>query len=162
MSVTLRPLDRALVDELLTLAVTTATPAETMPPVDGPPGWTGQRREAFLVFYRSKVDGADAPTMYAITVDGELAGMVRLAPRPIPGEYETGIWLAGTHRGRGIAAAAVRAVLAEARRRGADAVVADTTPGNAAALGTLRACGADLWADEATGKVLARFDIGAA
>jgi hypothetical protein len=50
-------------------------------------------------------------------------------------------------------------VLDEARRLGARGVVADTTPGNVAALATLRSLGAELTHDEAAGKVLARIDL---
>ena len=164
MRVTLQPLDEALIDDLLAVAMAAATPEETMPPVDGPPGWTHARRAAFTDFYRARLDGlagSRATAMFAILVEGEVAGMIRLARTAIPGQVETGMWLGRGHRGRGLAGAALRAMLAEARSLGADTVVADTTPGNAAALGTLRSCGAVLTPDEAAGKVFAHFDVGA-
>jgi RimJ/RimL family protein N-acetyltransferase len=162
MNVTLRPLDEALVGDLLEVAVRTATPEETMPPVEGPPGWTEIRRQAFVEFYRGRLAGLDGPhstAMFAVLTGGEVAGMIRLARTVTDGEYETGMFLGGTHRGRGLGAAALRAVLGEARRLGARAVIADTAPGNLAALATLRSCGAELTADQATGKILARIDV---
>ena len=159
---TLRRLDEALVGELLEVAVQSATPEETMPPVEGPPGWTEARRRAFVEFYAVRLDGLDGEhrtAMFAVLADGEVAGMIRLARTDTDGEYETGMFLGGAQRGRGLGKAALRAVLDEARLLGARAVVADTTPGNLAALATLRAVGAELATDEAAGKVLARINV---
>jgi RimJ/RimL family protein N-acetyltransferase len=158
----LRRLDEPLLADLLSVATTDATPDEVMPPVDGPPGWTHARREAFLTFHRDRFGGLDAPlatVMYAIVVDGAVAGMIRLARTATDGAYETGMWLGRGRRGQGLGVAAVRALLDEARLIGARAVIADTTPGNAAALGALRSCGAMLTVDDSQGKVLARIAV---
>lgn len=147
----LAPLDLRLVESLLGVAVADAAPEEVMPPVAGPPGWTPARREAFRAFYRARLAGFAGPdrtVMYAVTVDGQVVGMIRLAVRGgedgDPAVLETGIWLARTWRGRGVGAAALRAVLAEAWSHGARAVVADSTTANPAALAVLRTCGAVL------------------
>jgi len=158
----LRPLDESLLSDLLELAVSSATPEEVMPPVSGPPGWTESRRRAFVEFHRARFNGfagPEATVMYGILTNDGIAGMIRLAQTSVPGEYETGMWLGRRYRGQGLASSAVRAVLAQAQELGAAAVVADTTPENAAALGTLRSCGAELREDRASGKVIARFSL---
>ncbi|HEY6592711.1 MAG TPA: GNAT family protein [Asanoa sp.] len=156
----LAPLDEDLVREMLAVAVAGATPAEVMPPVDGPPGWTEAYREAFVAFHRERHTGLDGPTrtvMHAILVDGAVAGMIRMTVVE-PGMVETGMWLARWARGRGLGTAALAALLERARAAGADCVVADTAPGNAPALAALRGLGATLRPDG--DKVYARFDLG--
>jgi RimJ/RimL family protein N-acetyltransferase len=144
--VTLRPLDDGLVGALLTLAVGSATPEEVMPPVAGEPGWSAERRRAFDAFYRAHLDGFAGPratVMYVVLDGDEVAGMLRLT-RFAAGVLQTGTWLGRGHRGRGVGRAALAAALAEARAFGAQAVVAQTTAGNTAALAVLRAHGARL------------------
>lgn len=162
MGLRLHPLDESLLADLLELAVGSAEPEEVMPPVAGPPGWTDIRRQAFVDFHRARFGGfagPEATVMYGILTDGGIAGMIRLAKTSVPDEYETGMWLGRRYRGKGLAAAALRAVLAQARALGGAAVIAETTPENAAALGTLRSCGAELRDDRASGKVTARFSL---
>ena len=155
----LAPLDEDLLRQLLTAAVAGATPAEVMPPVDGPAGWTADKREAFVAFHHERQTGLDGPThtvMHAVLVDGAVVGMIRMTvvePRIV----ETGMWLARWARGRGLGTAALAALLEQARAAGADRVVADTTPGNAPALAALRRLGATLHPDG--DKVYARFDL---
>ena len=157
----LTALDEALTVRLLEVAVAGVTPFESMPPVEGPPGWTPSTREAFLDFHRERntgLDGAHATVMYAISVGGAVVGMIRMSRREDePTTMETGIWLARSARGRGLAVAALRALVGNARAAGAKAVVADTTPANGAALAALRRCGAVLRPDG--DKVYARMEI---
>jgi RimJ/RimL family protein N-acetyltransferase len=132
------------------VAVAEAEPGEVMPPVEGLPGWTALRRDAFRAFHRAHFGGLDGPSrtvMFAITSGGDVVGMVRMARRDEPHTMATGMWLGRSARGQGIAVAALRALLAEAGRVGARVVVAETTPGNAAAMGVLRGCGARLRQD---------------
>lgn len=145
--VRLTPVDEANLEALLSVAVAEADPAEVMPPVAAPPGWSEARREAFRDFHRQHYAGLDGPTrtvMYAILVGGDVLGMIRMAWRAEPGTVETGIWLGRSARGLGLGAAALRELLAEAARVGAHRVVAETTASNHAALSVLRRCGAEL------------------
>jgi RimJ/RimL family protein N-acetyltransferase len=156
----LRLIDEEILDALLNAAVTDAEPDEVMPPVEGPPGWTTTRIEAFRAFHRERfgdLDNALRTTMYAIIVDGQVAGMIRLSRKDEDATFETGMWLRRSRRGQGLGTAAVRAVLVRAGEVGARTVVADTTPANAAALGALRGCGAAL--TERSDKVYAALDV---
>jgi RimJ/RimL family protein N-acetyltransferase len=156
--VVLTPLDDALTERLLAVAVAGAAPEEVMPPVDGPPGWTPARQEFFRAFHRERQPGLAGPphtVMFAVHADDRLVGMIRLTLET--DEAETGMWLARSARGRGLAAPALRALLDEARRAGARTVRADTTPGNRAALATLSRCGAAL--DHREDKVYARLEL---
>lgn len=132
--VELRPVDEDLLDELLTRAVSDAAPGEVMPTVDGPPGWTLARREAFLAFHRARMAGLAGPAReqgFAVMAEGRPVGVGRIAALDEPGVFEIGVWLGRSARGRGLApvvverlASAVRAaggVRALTRRR--DAVV---------------------------------------
>ena len=104
-------------------------------------------------FYRSNYGGLDGPTrtlMYAITCDGDVVGMIRMARRDEADTMETGMWVGQSARGQGIGVAALRLLLAEAARAGSRRVVAETTYKNTAALGVLRRCGAVL-RDDGTG-----------
>jgi len=141
--------DAALTERLLAVAVAGADPGEVMPRVDGPPGWTDAARDAFRAFYEERWPGLDGPlrTVAYVVVDGEtIIGMIRLT-RKDDERMETGIWLARPARGKGHGGAALRAVADEARRAGARTLVADTTPGNRAALAVLRRGGAALVPD---------------
>src|ERR1700754_4796549 len=103
MFVALTPLDDALTEDLLEVAVVDAAPHEVMPPVDGPEGWTPQAREFFRAFYRERqsLTGPLRTVMYAITDDDRLVGMIRLTLEA-DGTAETGMWLARSARGKGI------------------------------------------------------------
>ncbi|GIF76275.1 GNAT family N-acetyltransferase [Asanoa siamensis] len=158
LDVQLTPLDDALTERLLAVAVADADPTEVTPPVDGPPGWTRERRDFFRAFHQERQGGLAGPlrtVMYAITTEDRLVGMIRLT---IEGdEAETGMWLARTARGQGVATQALHRLLYEARRAGARTVEADTTPGNHPALATLRGAGAVLEANP--DKVYARLEL---
>lgn len=158
--VRLTPMRDELLEPLLSAAVAEAEPGEVMPPVPGPAGWTAARRDAFREFHRSHFGGGQVgpagSIMYAVTVGGDVVGGVRLTRLDTPvGVVETGIWLGRSARGRGIASAALRAVLDEAVRLGAHLVVARTTPANRAAINLLRRSGAVIGVEQ--GQVQARF-----
>ncbi|PPK70818.1 GNAT family N-acetyltransferase [Actinokineospora auranticolor] len=144
--VRLLPLDEATTERLLTVAVHEARPADVMPPARAewtPDTWTPATENAFREFHRSHFHGANGTVMYAVEAEGSLTGMIRMA-RISPDEAETGMWLGRSARGKGIGTAALRALLAEAAAAGVRTIVADTSTGNAAALGALRTCGATL------------------
>jgi RimJ/RimL family protein N-acetyltransferase len=71
-------------------------------------------------------------------------GSVRLKRADEHGFMETGIWLTRLSRGRGVAVAAMAAVLQEAAAAGARGIRADTTTDNFGALGVLRHLGFEL------------------
>jgi RimJ/RimL family protein N-acetyltransferase/SAM-dependent methyltransferase len=144
-AVELRLLDEDILGTMLDLAVAATDPTEVMPPLAGPPGWTPQRVDAFREFYRARFGGLDnalSTAAYAIIADGQVAGMIRMSREDEPRTVEAGIWLGRPFRGRGIGSAAVRSLLLSAAEAGADTVIADTSPDNAAALRTLRRLGA--------------------
>ncbi|MBW1596285.1 GNAT family N-acetyltransferase [Streptomyces sp. JJ38] len=161
--VILRRLDEALLPALLEAAVAGADPVEVMPPVPGPPGWTAERRAAFLGFHRSRSRGlAAAPveTTYAVLVGGRVVGAARLCPEPpgpVPqgaapgsggpgptasGAVEAGVWLGRSARGAGVGRAVLGGLVAEARAAGFAELVAHTTPDNTGARRLLEGCGA--------------------
>lgn len=143
--VRLTPVDEQTLEPLLSVAVAETEPAEVMPPVPGPAGWSLARRQAFREFHRAHFGGLDGPTrtvMYAIVIGADVVGMIRMSRTDDPDTVETGMWLGKSARGQGIGVAALRALLTEAARAGARSVVANTTTGNVAALGALTRCGA--------------------
>lgn len=142
--------------ELLEVAVADATPEETMPPVEGGPGWNEDKRRAFMAFFLEML-GSPESAIYTITVDGAVAGFMRLKRMPDEGAAETGMWLGRSHRGKGIGALAFEKLLREAARQGYARVVADTTPENVAAQGVLRRGGARTRAGG--GKIYAEITI---
>ena len=83
-----------------------------------------------------------------MVVGERVCGAVRLKRADRPGVLETGIWLSRQVRGRGVAGAALAAVLQQAAAAGAVAVCADTTAGNAAALAVLSRAGFELSRDD--------------
>jgi RimJ/RimL family protein N-acetyltransferase len=153
-------LDEAGLRALLAVAVADATPEETMPPAEGPPGWTDDKQRFFLEFFRPAVLSQDVAIFAIVAVD-EIAGFIRLKRMPEEtngaGTAETGMWLGRSYRGKGLGAAALDALLAEAAKRGYSRVVADTTPKNVAALGVLRRGQARL--REGDGKIYAEIAI---
>lgn len=138
--VQLRRLDEDLLAALLDTAVTDADPSEVMPAVPGPPGWTADRRAAFLAFHH---EWAATPTTYAILVAGQVVGAARLQPTP-DGALEAGLWIGRSHRGQGVGHAVVALLRAEAKAQGASRIVASTTDTNTAAQRLLTTGGAEL------------------
>ncbi|MFB9685736.1 GNAT family N-acetyltransferase [Amycolatopsis plumensis] len=140
----LTPLDEAALARLLEAAEAGADPLEVMPPVDGPPGWTPARREAFLAFHRARsLDPVTAvERTWVIDTDGTAVGAARLEPHG--DAVEAGIWLARAARGRGIGRQVTALLLAEARAGGAARFIASTTAGNRGARALLSGVGAAL------------------
>jgi RimJ/RimL family protein N-acetyltransferase len=127
--VKLTPLDDALTERLLKLAVADSTPEEVIPPVEGPPGWTPARQEFFRAFHHERQEGLAGPlrtVMFAIEADNSLIGMIRLT-------------------------------LDDDGTAGARTVRADTTPANRAALAVLSRAGAAL--EPRGDKVYARLEL---
>lgn len=150
--VSLVDVDDEVLEELLELAKRDASPDEVAPPVGGP-GWNLERTAWFLGHHRAATGLADGngEKTWAVRCDGELAGSVRLkltAPAGGVGTAETGIWLGRSFRSRGIGTAALRLVLAEARRAGLQRVTARTLAGNGAAQQLLASLGGRLAPDD--------------
>jgi RimJ/RimL family protein N-acetyltransferase len=139
------------VDNAVLEALVDAAPSESANEVSPPltPGgtWTLERIEWLRRLHRDCRAGLDGPARqatWAVTEGGHVVGAVRLGRTDEDGVLETGIWLTRGTRGRGVGQAAIAAVLDKATALGADAVRADTTSGNAAALSVLRRLGFEL------------------
>ncbi|MFI6760532.1 GNAT family N-acetyltransferase [Micromonospora sp. NPDC050417] len=149
-NVRLTPIDERTLEPLLSVAAAEAEPDDVMPPVDAPAGWSHARREAFREFHRARFDGLTGATrtaMFAIMVGDDVVGMIRMTCDGQPTTMETGMWLGKSARGQGIAATALRLLLAEAVGAGARLVTAETTVDNTPALSVLRRAGAELKRD---------------
>jgi hypothetical protein len=99
--VCLLSVDDDALERLLATAVTDADPAEVMPPVAGPAGWTAQRQDAFRAFHRARrggLAGALHESTFAVAADGLIVGSARLELKE-PGTLEAGLWLARSARG---------------------------------------------------------------
>ncbi|MFI0485321.1 GNAT family N-acetyltransferase [Actinomadura sp. 9N215] len=144
--VTLRPLDEDLLKQLLDAAVAGADPSDVMPPVPGPPGWTPERRTAFLQFHRSRTLAAEpVEATYAILVGQKVVGAARLYPLPEPQRTaEAGVWIGRTERGHGVGGAVLKQLLALAHADGFESVFVSTTPDNTPVLKLLKRLGVKL------------------
>ncbi|MGC5050282.1 GNAT family N-acetyltransferase [Micromonospora sp. DT48] len=159
-AVRLEPVDERNLEPLLSVAVAEAEPADVMPPVEAPAGWSHARREAFRDFHRASfggLGGSARSAMYAIVAGGEVVGMIRMSCRDEPGVAEVGMWLGRSARGQGIGAAALRELLHLAAAAGMRTVVAETAPENRGALSVLGRCGAKL--READDRVYAEISL---
>ena len=160
--VTLHDVDDAVADQLLELAKRDASPDEVAPPLGGP-GWNLERTAWFFGYHHAAAAGLDGPAgekSWAVCSGGEIAGSIRLkldAEADIP-TAETGIWLGRSFRSRGLGAAALDLVLAEARRAGLRRVTARTLAGNGSAQRLLASAGAALTHDN-DGTVLAVVEL---
>ncbi|MGH3427254.1 MAG: GNAT family N-acetyltransferase [Mycobacteriales bacterium] len=142
--VRLRALNEESLGELLEAAVADADPLEVMLPVDGPPGWNAQRKQAFLDFHHQRSIATTTPveTTYVIEFGGRIVGAARLAPTGA--DIEAGVWIGRSHHGQGIGKAVVAELLTAAKRTGAAWFVAATTIDNLASRALLAELGADL------------------
>jgi RimJ/RimL family protein N-acetyltransferase len=154
-TVTLQPVDQNLLPRLLEIAVTDTEPHEVMPDLPGPSQWTDARRTAFMDYHRP-ADGA----AYAVLVDGQLIGAVRIIPAEAPGAVQAHIWLRHSARGKAHSTEALCVLIDEARARGASALVAETHVSNQAAVSMLRTLGAMVWEDPESGSVHATLRVG--
>ncbi|MEV0072968.1 MULTISPECIES: GNAT family N-acetyltransferase [unclassified Amycolatopsis] len=146
--IVLTPLDEQALVRLLDVAVEGADPLEVLPPMDGPPGWTPERREAFLVFHRrNSLDPETATTSaWTIQVGGTIVGGARLHPvhRGKSVEIEAQVWVARWARGRGIGKWVTETLIDAAREGGGGRYVASTTTDNKAAQRLMKSVGANV------------------
>ena len=143
-SVELRLLSEENLTDLLDTAVSDADPAEVMPPVPGPPGWTESRRRAFRDFHSSRSIATTEPveTTYVIVLEGRVIGAARLEPSG--DNVEMGVWIGRSQRAQGIGRLIAADLLTLARHTGAKRIVASTTSDNIAAQRLLLGIGARL------------------
>ncbi|MGW1740552.1 GNAT family N-acetyltransferase [Nocardia sp. NPDC001965] len=132
-SVSLEELDEDGLYLLLEAAVAGADPLEVMPPVDGPPGWTAERRRAFVEFHRGRALHPTRPMerTFTITLEGTVIGAARLEPHG--DDVEAGIWIARSYRNHGIGRIVTTQLRRLAAENGAHHITASTTLGNTAA-----------------------------
>ena len=145
--VALIAVDEVVLEQLVQAAVSDASADEVTPPLSAGADWTPARVVWLERFHRDRrvgFGGAAAEATWAVVVGNAVVGSVRLKCTNEPGVLETGVWLTRSSRGRGVAVAAMAAVLRTAAALGAQGVRADTTTGNTSALGVLRRLGFDL------------------
>ncbi|MEU2281464.1 GNAT family N-acetyltransferase [Streptomyces sp. NPDC013178] len=147
--VSLHPLDEGLLRELLHAAVEDADPAEVMPPVPGPDGWTPERQAAFVRFHASRSLAADpVEATFAVVVGERVAGAARLCPLEGPaGAVEAGVWIGRSYRGVGVGRAVLGCLVDRARADGFDVLFVSTTPDNTAVRALMAGIGVDLVRD---------------
>jgi RimJ/RimL family protein N-acetyltransferase len=139
--------DDEVLEHLVHAAVTRAAADEVTPAVTAGCEWTAARITWLTDFHRERRPGLDGPAgeaTWAICVNRDVVGSVRLKRTGEQGVLETGIWLAQDARGCGIGRAAMTALLGHAVASGAVAVRAQTMVSNANALALLRKLGFDL------------------
>jgi RimJ/RimL family protein N-acetyltransferase len=144
-------MDEAVLEELVGVATTDAAADEVTPRLSADGSWTPAGVRWLRSFHRDRRAGLDGPAReatWAVVVGERVVGAVRLRRADPPGVLETGIWLSRRVRGRGVAGAALAAVLQQAAEAGAVAVRADTTAGNGAALAVLQRAGFELSRDD--------------
>ncbi len=142
---------------LVAAALAGAAADEVTPPITPGPAWTEERVEWLRAFHRDRRAGLAGPrqesTWAVVEVGdvgpegGQVVGGVRLRRTGDPRVLETGIWLVRDARGRSVGRQALQLVLERARDTGAVSVRAETTAGNAAAIGLLRSLGAVVTVD---------------
>jgi RimJ/RimL family protein N-acetyltransferase len=122
--------DEGVLEHLVDVATTDAAADEVTPPVTDGPAWTAERIAWLKEFHRLHRDGRAGQSVWAVLVDGAVAGQVRLRHLPEDGAGEIGLWLRRSVRGRGVGSAVVRAVLDQAVALGLVRVTAETTTNN--------------------------------
>jgi ribosomal-protein-alanine N-acetyltransferase len=150
--VTLAAVDEDVLDRLVEVATSDAEPNEVTPPRGEAPGWNLERTAWLRDFHRAARAGLDGPAgdaTWAVLVDGDVAGQVRLRRPDDRGMLETGYWIARSARRRGVGRTAVALAVAEARRYavctpGVNGVRAATTTDNVASQAILRSLGFEL------------------
>ena len=139
--------DEVVLKQLVQAAITDASADEVTPPLTPGAAWTPTRVAWLRRFHRDRRAGLSGPAgevTWAVLADARVVGSVRLKCTDEQGVLETGAWVMRGARGRGVGRAAMLAVLQEAAALGARGVRAETTAGNASALGVLRRLGFDL------------------
>ena len=146
-AVSLVDVDELTLDWLVNAAVSNASANEVTAPITTGDDWSPSRIAWLKDFHRNRRDGLRGPAReitWAILVDDQVVGSVRLKRTAVPGILETGIWLIRQVRGQGVGQRAMAEVLRTAAALGAMGVQANTTVGNGAALSVLRRLGFDL------------------
>ncbi|MEP7088820.1 MAG: GNAT family N-acetyltransferase [Nocardioidaceae bacterium] len=139
--------DHIVLEALVWAAITDATADEVTPPLTAGPGWTPIRIAWLRDFHGERRAGLDGPAReatWAITVDRQVVGSVRLRRTERPGMLETGVWLTRGARGHGVGRVVMGVALREAAALGFTSVWAGTTASNASALTVLERLGFDL------------------
>jgi len=145
--VALVAVDDAVLEQLVEAAITDASADDVTPTLTADPAWTPTRTAWLRDFHRDRRDGLDGPareTTWAITLDQQVVGSVRLQRTERAGLLETGVWLTRGIRGHGVGRAAMAAALREAAALGFTSIRAETTASNAGALTLLERLGFDL------------------
>lgn len=154
--------DHSVLEQLVEVATTDASADEVTPPLTAGAAWTPIRiawLRTFHVDRRAGLDGPAGEATWAVTLDQQVVGSVRLQRTQQAGELETGAWLTRSSRGRGVGRAAMEAVLHEAAALGFTSVSAQTTASNASALAVLKRLGFDLTQSNDEGGIHAHIAI---
>jgi RimJ/RimL family protein N-acetyltransferase len=133
--------DDAVLEQLVHAATTSASADEVTPPATVGGSWTPTRVRWLRNFHqerRAGLDGGAGEATWAVALDKDVIGSVRLKRTKERSVLEAGIWLTRGVRGRGLGRAVMVLVLEQALSLGAAEVHASTTPGNTAALNLLR------------------------
>lgn len=141
--------DDPILEQLVHAATSDASADEVTPPATPGGTWTAARVRWLRDFHRDRragLDGAAREATWAVVVDDDVVGSVRLKRTDEPDVLETGIWLTRRARGRGLGRAVMAAVLQQAVALGAGRVRADTAAGNDAAVAVLTRLGFTLTA----------------
>ncbi len=106
------------------------------------PGWFGFREaiDFILKTGRGEVPAAWGPHLY-FDADGALVGNGGWKGPPVNGSAEIGYAVAPSRQGRGIATAAVRTFIDQAKSAGLQVVVAHTLPRESPSTSVLKHCG---------------------
>lgn len=139
--------DEAVLEELVQATTTNAAAEEVTPPLTTGPAWTAPRVAWLRAFHRDRRTGLTGPcgeATWAVVIEQQVVGSVRLKGTEQRDLLEMGAWLTHSARGRGRGTQILDAVLQQAKAYGARAVRADTTAGNARALGVLQRLGFEL------------------
>lgn len=137
MMVDLVPVDEAVLEDLLALAVAEAQPGEVMPPASGESPteprttWTEFRKGAFREYHRRCRVNRHAPVpevTWAVKARGRIVGAARLAlVDGDPDAREVGLWLGQPYRGQGISGEVAYWAFAAAQTMDAKRLVARST-----------------------------------
>lgn len=135
--------------ELLHAAVEDADPYEVMPPVEGPGGWTPERRSAFVRYHESRsLAAVPVETTFALAVSRRIVGAARLCPvEKQVGMAEAGVWIGRSHRGVGVGGAVLELLLDQARAEKFKSLYVSTKPQNKAVRALMASIGVDLVRD---------------
>lgn len=154
MMVDLVPVDEAVLEDLLALAVAEAKPGEVMPPASGESSseprttWTELRKGAFREYHRRCRVNPHAPVpevTWAVKARGRIVGAARLAlVDDDPTAREVGLWLGQSYRGQGISGEVAYWAFAAAQTMDAKRLVARTTASNLGARRSLERIGFEM------------------